>query len=393
MNARLHATPEGATPLPMILREPGGPGASSLDVSIVIPCLNEEPTIERCVAEAWAAIEEARVGGEVLVVDNGSTDASAALAHRGGARVIHEPRRGYGRAYLTGLEHARGRTILMGDADLTYDFRELPAFISLARQGNDLVMGSRFRGRILPGAMPWHHRYIGNPILTGVLNLLYRSGVSDAHCGLRMVRADALERLRLRSTGMEFASEMVIRARQARLRIAETPITYAPRPGGSISKLKSLRDGLRHVRYMLAYAASGWFLVPALLLAAVGGALVTGVGPAPVSVPAGVLMLVAGGALAQAHLGLRLYRALALDPNERMRSALRWALTRGALAVGGMAVIAEVALAALLGETTRRLTIGSHHGRMFSMLVALTIVTLAATAWMAALRRTARAAA
>ncbi|HEY7283224.1 MAG TPA: glycosyltransferase family 2 protein, partial [Actinomycetota bacterium] len=242
-----------------------------LDVTVVIPCLDEEETIERCVREARAAIERQRMRGEVLVVDNGSRDRSAELAAAAGAIVVHEDRRGYGRAYLTGLEHARGRFILLGDGDATYDFDELPRFVSAMDEGADMVLGSRIRGRILPGAMPWHHRWIGNPALTGLLNLIYRTGVSDAHCGLRMVRRSALPRLGLRSTGMEFASEMVVKAKLAGLRIAERPITYAARPGGSRSKLRSLHDGLRHVLYLLAWAPARVLMVPAAAMLAAAG--------------------------------------------------------------------------------------------------------------------------
>ena len=192
----------------------------TLEVSVVIPCLNERGTIASSVLEAVRGVELAGTDGEVLVVDNGSTDGSPELAAAAGARVIQETRRGYGSAYLAGLSACHGRYILMGDGDGTYDFTALPDFLERCRNGAELVMGSRLRGRILPGAMPWHHRWIGNPILTGLLNLLFHSGVSDAHCGLRMVARSALPRLQLRTPGMEFASEMVISAKRAGLRTA-----------------------------------------------------------------------------------------------------------------------------------------------------------------------------
>lgn len=242
-----------------------------LDISVVIPCLNEEMTIARCVEKARRAIAIQGLRGEVIVVDNGSTDASARLADAAGARVVSEARPGYGSAYLRGLAEARGRLIFLGDGDGTYDFEELPAFLSLAEGGADLVLGSRLKGRIHPGAMPWHHRWIGNPGLTAMLNVLFGVGVSDAHCGLRLLRRSALPALALRSTGMEFASEMVINAARADLRIAETPIVYYARPSNSPSKLKAFSDGLRHVRYMLAHA-------PGILFwGAAGSLLVVGV--------------------------------------------------------------------------------------------------------------------
>ena len=218
-------------------RPPAPRDLSAGTVSVVIPCLDEETTIGRCVRSAWDGIRAAGVDGEVIVVDNGSTDRSAELAQAAGAAVVREPERGYGSAYLAGMRRARGGWILMGDGDGTYDFGELPRFLAAGRDLN-MVVGSRLLGRILPGAMPWHHRFIGNPLLTGMLNLLFGAGVSDAHCGLRMVRREAADRIGLRTTGMEFASEMVIQAAAAGLVIAETPITYGARPAGSRSKLR-----------------------------------------------------------------------------------------------------------------------------------------------------------
>src|ERR1700733_8090292 len=194
-------------------------------LSVVIPCLNEEENIEECVRTALAVLEQKGIDGEVLVVDNASEDNSAALAAAAGVRVVSEPRRGYGSAYLAGFAAARGRYIVMADADLTYDFNEIPRFVAELDGGAELVMGDRM-DNIQPGAMPWLHRYIGNPILTGLLNLFFRTGISDAHCGMRAVRSEVLPRLDLRTTGMEFASEMVIRASKEKLRIAEFPIEY-----------------------------------------------------------------------------------------------------------------------------------------------------------------------
>jgi glycosyltransferase involved in cell wall biosynthesis len=205
--------------------------------------------------------------GEVVVADNGSDDRSAELARAAGARVIHEPRRGYGNAYRAGFAAASGEYIVMADADLTYDFADIPRFVSKLEDGADLVMGDRMRG-IKPGAMPWLHRYVGNPVLTGILNLFFRTGVRDAHCGMRAVRREALPRLDLRTTGMEFASEMVIRAGKERLAIEEIPIHYHPREGDS--KLSSFRDGWRHLRFLLVHSPTWLFIVPGAVMAAVG---------------------------------------------------------------------------------------------------------------------------
>jgi glycosyltransferase involved in cell wall biosynthesis len=236
-------------------------------VSVVIPCLNEEGNIEACVRAAFAALEEAGLAGEVVVADNASEDRSAELAAAAGARVVHEPRRGYGSAYLAGFGAARGRYIVMADADLTYDFGEIPRFVSELDDGADLVMGDRM-DNIQPGAMPWLHRYVGNPILSGILNVFFRTGIRDAHCGMRAVRRDVLPRLDLRTTGMEFASEMVIRASKERLDIREFPIEYHPR--GGESKLSSFRDGWRHLRFLLVHSPTYLFILPGALLAALG---------------------------------------------------------------------------------------------------------------------------
>jgi glycosyltransferase involved in cell wall biosynthesis len=238
-----------------------------LVVSVVIPCLNESENIERCVTVAREVLDRNGIAGEVVVADNDSDDDSAELAHRAGARVVHEPRRGYGSAYLAGFAAARGRYIVMADADLTYDFNEIPRFVEHLEAGAELVMGDRM-DNIQPGAMPWLHRYVGNPILTGVLNVFFRTGVSDAHCGMRAVRRDVLPRLDLRTTGMEFASEMVIRASKEKLEITEFPIEYHPR--GGESKLSSFSDGWRHLRFLLVHSPTYLFVIPGAVLAVLG---------------------------------------------------------------------------------------------------------------------------
>jgi len=237
-------------------------------VSVVIPCLNEEEQITECVIAARKALDDAGLSGEVVVADNDSDDDSAELARKAGARVIEETHRGYGSAYLAGFGAAEGKYIVMADADLTYDFAEIPRFVAALEQGAELVMGNRME-RIQPGAMPWLHRYIGNPLLSGFLNLLYRSGIKDAHCGMRGLRRDALPRLDLHSTGMEFASEMVIRAVKEELKISELEIEYHPRSGES--KLSSFRDGWRHLRLLLVHSPNALFIMPGAVLLALGG--------------------------------------------------------------------------------------------------------------------------
>ena len=251
------------------------PETEHVRVSVVIPCLNEAENIELCVSAALRALREMDVPGEVVVADNNSEDDSARLAERAGARVVVERRRGYGSAYLAGFAASRGRYIVMADADLTYDFNEIPRFVAELENGAEMVIGDRM-DNIQPGAMPWLHRYVGNPLLTGLLNLFFRTGISDAHCGMRALRREVLARLDLRTTGMEFASEMVIRASKEKLRIAEFPIEYHPR--GGESKLSSFRDGWRHLRFLLVHSPTHLFIVPGAALATIGTLIVVLVG-------------------------------------------------------------------------------------------------------------------
>lgn len=249
-------------------------------ISVVMPCLNEEETIGRCVEKALRGLENVGLPGEVIVADNGSTDRSVEIAEAGGARVIHVPRQGYGNAYLAGFAAARGRYLVMGDSDDTYDFTELGRLIEpLQSEAHDYVLGSRFRGQILPGAMPWLHQYLGNPVLTWMLNRLFRLNVSDAHSGMRAFTRDAYDRMRVQSTGMEFASELIVNAARAGLRVTEVPITYYPR--GGESKLRSFRDGWRHLRFMLLRSPDWVFLAPGLLLLAVGLLMIVALTPGP----------------------------------------------------------------------------------------------------------------
>jgi glycosyltransferase involved in cell wall biosynthesis len=241
--------------------------ATALRLSVLIPCLNEADTIAECVIRSWHALRGNHIVGEVIVIDNGSDDGSDRLAVAAGARVVTERRRGYGSAYLAGLAAARGRYIVMADADLTYDFGDIPRFLAELETGADVVIGNRMKN-IHSGAMPWHHRYIGNPLLSGFLNLLFHTGVGDAHCGMRALRRAVLPQLDLRTTGMEFASELVIRAAKEELVIRQFAIEYRPR--GGESKLSSFRDGWRHLRFLLVHSPNYLFIFPGAVVASVG---------------------------------------------------------------------------------------------------------------------------
>ncbi len=243
--------------------------APAFRVSVVIPCLDEAETIAECVTRARGVLDESGLAGEVIVVDNGSTDGSGELARAAGALVVEEPRRGYGSAYLAGLDVARGEYIVMVDADLTYDFHEIPRFVQELQDGAQLVVGNRM-GSIAPGAMPWLSR-LGNPLLSGFLNVLHRTNIRDVHCGMRALRRDVLPALNLRTVGMEFASEMVIRATRERLDVREVPIELHPRVG--TSKLSPFRDGWRHLRVILVYNPTFLFLLPGAVMLLVGSVI------------------------------------------------------------------------------------------------------------------------
>ena len=259
----------------MFLERPCAGGVATLgepgvELTILMPCLNEAETLAACVGEAAAALAAAGVVGEVMVADNGSTDGSQARALAAGARVVDVGDRGYGNALAGGIAAARGRFVLIGDADGSYDFGELPRFLAPLRGGADLVMGCRLPaggGRILPGAMPWTHRWIGNPILSALGRLFFTDRVHDFHCGLRAFRRDAVLGLGLQCPGMEFASEMVVRASFAGLALAEVPVTLRRDGRSRPPHLRSWRDGWRHLRFMLLFSPRWLFLIPGLTLA------------------------------------------------------------------------------------------------------------------------------
>ena len=233
-------------------------------ISVILPCLNEEQSLGICLDKIKEVVSKNGLKAEIIVVDNGSTDMSRKIAEEKKVRLVNEPELGYGSAYLKGFAEAKGKYIFIADPDGSYDFSEIPNFIAELKKGYDFVLGNRFRGSIEKGAMPWLRRYVGNPILSGILRLFFKTKIHDSQCGMRAFTKDALSRLNLRATGMEFASEMVIKALKNRLRIKELPISYYERYGRS--KLKSFADGWRHLRFMLLYSPLFLFLIPGFLL-------------------------------------------------------------------------------------------------------------------------------
>jgi glycosyltransferase involved in cell wall biosynthesis len=345
---------------------------SDFDVSIIMPCLNEAGWLPACIANAQEALDLIRQSqglvGEIIVADNGSTDRSQEIAGKLGARVVRVPRRGYGAALTGGATAARGRYLVMGDADGSYDFRDAVAMVAKLRQGADLCMGSRFKGRIEPGAMPWKNRYIGNPVLTGILNILFRAGVSDAHCGLRAITRASFDDLQLSGDGMEFASEMVIKATLKGHRIVEVPATLRRDLRDRPPHLRPWRDGWRHLRYLLMLSPSWLFALPAALLAGVGFALLAlaGMGalwPASASYIGSSWCILAGGLLTLAHAAALLAAAGTLygiregyrRHSKWSKAFLGWASLETMLIVGVALVVAGGGiLAALLGYWSAR---------------------------------------
>ncbi len=232
------------------------------ELTILMPCLNEAETLERCIVKARGFLARSGVAGEVVIADNGSTDGSQAIAEAAGARVVPIPERGYGSALIGGIRAARGRYVVMGDSDDSYDFSRLDEFVTKLREGYDLVMGNRFKGGIMPGAMPPLHRYLGNPVLTTIGRIFFKSPCGDFHCGLRGFDRQAILSLDLQATGMEFASEMVVKATIRGLRITEVPTTLSPDGRSRPPHLRSWRDGWRHLRFLLLFSPRWLFLYP-----------------------------------------------------------------------------------------------------------------------------------
>jgi glycosyltransferase involved in cell wall biosynthesis len=254
---------------------------TGIELSVVMPCLNEAETLEACVRKAQRALQEGGIAGEVIVADNGSTDGSIEIAERLGARVVKIKAKGYGSALMGGIAAARGKFIVMGDADDSYDFGHIPRFVEKLRSGADLVMGNRFRGGIQKNAMPALHRYLGNPWLSRIGRIFFRSKVGDFYCGLRAFRKEAYERMDLRTTGMEFATEMVVKASLLRMGIAEVPTTLSPDGRNRPPHLRTWRDGWRTLRFFLLYSPRWLFLYPGLVLMLAGTLLGLWLLPAP----------------------------------------------------------------------------------------------------------------
>jgi glycosyltransferase involved in cell wall biosynthesis len=325
-----------------------------VQVSVVIPCLNEALTIEECVRAAFTALDDARLDGEVIVVDNGSDDGSGDLARRAGAMVVEEPRRGYGSAYLTGLAAARGDYVVMVDADLTYDLGEIPRFVAELDDGAQVVIGNRMNG-LHPGAMPLLSR-IGNPILSRFLRALHGTSVRDAHCGIRALRRDVLPVLGLRTTGMEFASEMVIRAARARLEMREIAVELHPRAGES--KLAPFRDGWRHLRLILVYNPTFLFLWPGAVMLAAGVVVMLLVLSSATpfgqhlyihSLIVGSLLVILGVQAIGCGICARAYGVYFIGEQDELfdRMRARFTLEHGVV-VAGLVIVAGIALFALL---------------------------------------------
>jgi len=327
----------------------------AVELSIVMPCLDEAETVAICVQKALSFLLVHEVDGEVVVADNGSTDGSAALAAAAGARVVTVPQRGYGSALMGGIVAARGRYVIMADADDSYDLTALMPFLERMRDGAELVMGNRFTGGIAPGAMPKLHRYLGNPMLSFIGRLFFRSKIGDFHCGLRGFRRDSLLGLGLQSTGMEFASEIVVKATLARQRVEEVPTTLSPDGRNRRPHLRSWRDGWRHLRFLLLFSPRWLFFYPGLVLLALG--LITGAAIIPGPLRIGGVQLdvdTLAGASALVIIGVQsvLFAIFTtvyasnegfLPPSGAVKRLLRvWTLERG-LAVGTVLGLAGLA--------------------------------------------------
>jgi len=372
--------PIAATPRPLshgtkAESEPAsGSGDGELELSVVMPCLNEESTIGLCIRRAQDAMAALGITGEVVVADNGSADRSVEIALSMGARVIHQKARGYGNALIAGFSAARGRYILMGDADASYDFGELGRFVEKLREGYDLVIGSRIKGTILPGAMPWKNRYIGNPALTGILNLLFGAGISDAHSGMRGLTADAFRQMKLRTPGMEFASEMIVKAAKLHLKMVEIPITLHPDGRDRPPHLKPWRDGWRHLKFMLMFSPTALFLMPGLLLL-LSGLLLMGVQLlAPVDNPIlvlgipmdfhwsilGSLLTLLGYQVVNTHFQVRIYSVTHRFQEEDafLSLALRVLTLERVLAIGILTVLVGLGLDAYVLQDWLRTSLG-----------------------------------
>jgi glycosyltransferase involved in cell wall biosynthesis len=353
----------------------------NLELSIVMPCLNEAETLEVCIRKAQQSLLDHAIEGEVIVADNGSHDGSQAIAERLGARVVAVGPRGYGAALQGGIEAARGRFVIMGDADDSYDFSNLMPFVAKLREGYDLVIGNRFRGGIAPGAMRPLHRRLGNPVLTGLGRIFFRSPVGDFHCGLRGFRRDSIAKLDLRTTGMEFASEMVVKATLLGLRVTEVPTTLSPDGRSRPPHLRSWRDGWRHLRFLLIYSPRWLFLLPGAALMAVGLAAGVWLFPGPRAIGRVVFdvhtLLYAGAAVVigfQSVLFAVLTKCFAINegllPEDPWMTWLfRFITLETGLVVGGALIVAGLGVSVLALSGWRAETYGELNPREMLRLV------------------------
>jgi hypothetical protein len=333
------------------------------EVSVVIPCLNEAQSIAFCVDKAFAAYKSADIRGEVVVADNGSTDGSIEIAEAHGARIVHATTRGYGNALKKGIEEARGEFIIMGDADDSYDFSEVPKFVEKWREGSEFVMGNRFTGGIKPGAMPWSHKIVGNPGLTAILNRFFGAGIGDAYCGMRGFTKHLYNEMEPRTTGMEFALEMVIKASKMGTKVSEVPITLWPDKRGRAPHLRTFHDGWRSLRFMLLYAPNWLFVAPGGFLLLLGLGLVFWLFPGQQPVGRvifdihtmlyGMIFALLGAQIISIGLFAKVYSfAERFSPNQR--SLERWLsrikLEHGLLLGGGLMLIGAAGSVWLVSE-------------------------------------------
>ncbi len=329
-----------------------------VEVSVVLPCLNEEVTIGACVAAAWQALRAAGVSGEVIVADNGSADRSRSIAGECGARVVEARLPGYGNALRTGLRAARGRFLVFLDADMSYDFADIPRFVEALRQGAGLVIGSRIKGRIDPGAMPPLHRFLGTPFLTRAANLLFGCHISDINCGMRALTREVFDQLDLHSEGMEFASEMMIKAALKKVKIREIPICFHVDQRGREPHLRSFRDGWRHLQMMMHYCSIGVFFLPGTLLVLFG---LLGIGMAPetpttflavclmaqAAVAVGIFLVLLG-LMAQGRVKVSKY--VSQSDTLFIRFLRRWVNVESGVLVGALAALVGLAMLGWYGR-------------------------------------------
>lgn len=361
--------------LPIVDLHPPAAVAGDVEVTFVLPCLNEANSLEACILAAKSCIEQHGLRGEIVVADNGSTDGSQDIARRNGARVVDVPEKGYGSALTGGIRAARGTYIIMGDSDMSYDFGEGMKFIEKLRAGHDIVMGNRFQGGIKPGAMPPLHRYFGNPFLSMLGRIIFGCPVGDFNCGLRAFSKAAFERMDARTTGMEFASELVIKSQLKRLRFAEVPITLHKDQRGRRPHLRSFRDGWRNLRFMLVMSPRWTLIIPGTLLASLGLVLTALVAFGPVHI-AGVqfdlhtlvaasMMLLMGFQLLVTGAAMRLYTLeadLGPMPDILRRAHQTFSLERGCIA----GVLLGLAGLAMIGVPTLQWAMSGLHGTMDS---------------------------